>query len=82
MRGSVGARKSHEIMGDYRAGKRGRMRKNASVGSSGYYPTEAEMEEDVSIGATPEEVASALFADDPPLEKSGKEDQSKKEFEA
>ena len=64
------------------AAKRGRPRKNTDIGSSGYYPTEAELNEDVSIDATSEAVTRALFANDPPLVKSGKEEQSKKEFEA
>lgn len=64
------------------AAKRGRPRKNLNVGSSSYHPTEEELNEDVSINSTLEKVARALFADDPPLVKSGKEEQSKKKFEA
>ena len=51
------------------------------VVDSEYQPTKAELEEDVSIDATPEEVVRALFADDPPVVKSGKGEKSKKEFE-
>ena len=64
------------------AAKRGRPRKNTEVGSSGYHPTEEELNEDVSIKASMLEVIKSLFAEDPPLVKSGKEEQSKKEFEA
>lgn len=52
------------------------------VAASGYQPTKAEMEEDVSIDATPEGVVKALFADDPPVVKSRKREKLKKEFEA
>ena len=60
----------------------GRKRTNFDVDDSNYHPTEADMQEDVSIDAKPEEVARALFSPDPPVVKSGKGEKSKKEFEA
>lgn len=53
-------------------------RKKVLAVDSRYNPTKEEMEEDVSIDATPEEVARALFAGDPPVVKSGKGEGSKR----
>ncbi len=63
------------------AAKRGRPRKNTEVGSSGYHPTEEELNEDVSINASPEEVIQSLFPKNQPVEKSGKGEQVKKEWD-
>ena len=49
------------------------------VADSRYQPMRAEMEEDESIDASPEEVARSLFAGDPPaVAKSGKGEGSKR----
>ena len=47
-----------------------------------YEPTMAEMEEEIKIEASPEALARALFAGDPPVVKSGKGEKSRLEFEA
>ena len=58
----------------------GRKRTNFDVDSGNYYPTKADMQKDVSIDARPEDVARALFSPDPPVVKSGKGEQVKKEW--
>lgn len=55
--------------------------KKGGVVDSRYHPTRAEMEEDVHIDASPEDVVRALFPDDPPLVESGKGEQVKEEWE-
>ena len=60
----------------------GRKRTNFDVADSSYKPTKEDLETDVRIDAKPEEVARALFSPDPKVVKSGKGEQSKKEFEA
>lgn len=55
-------------------------RKKVKAVDTRYNPTKEEMEEDVSIDATPEEVARALFAGDPPVVKSGKGKGSKRSW--
>lgn len=51
------------------------------VAVSRHRPTPEDMEKDVSIDATPEEVARALFAGDPAVVKSGKGEKSRRLWE-
>ena len=46
-----------------------------------YQPTKAEMEERIKIDASPEDVARSLFSGDPPVVKSGRGEQSRREWE-
>ena len=62
--------------------KGGKVRKEEGLTDSDYHPTKEEMEEDVSIDASPEEVARALFSGDPPVVESGRGEQSRQEWEA
>ena len=60
----------------------GRKRKNVDVEGSGYHPTKEELEKDISIDASLEDVACPLFSPDPPLVESGNGKKVKKEWTA
>ena len=55
--------------------------KKMRVVDSRYHPTKAEMEEDVSMDGSPEDVAGALFSGGPPVVESGKGEESRRAWE-